>query len=115
MFFTDWEGPWILTDFALELCMAVFNNARFFSNLSEYDDYLAYEVRREGYEAGYTLKLLTPFLAAAGVKNKDVEKIAELSARFVPDAEKAMAMLQEKWTPVVISTSYTGYLKKRLQ
>ncbi|AAB89817.1 hypothetical protein [Archaeoglobus fulgidus] len=112
MFFTDWEGPWILTDFALELCMAVFNNARFFSNLSEYDDYLAYEVRREGYEAGYTLKLLTPFLAAAGVKNRDVERIAELSAKFVPDAEKAMATLQERWTPVVISTSYTQYLRR---
>ncbi|MBO8179940.1 MAG: hypothetical protein H0Z19_05585 [Archaeoglobus sp.] len=112
MFFTDWEGPWILTDFALELCMAVFNNARFFGNLSEYDDYLAYEVKKEGYEAGYTLKLLTPFLAAAEIKNRDVERIAELSARFVPDAEKAMARLQEKWKPVVISTSYTQYLKK---
>jgi len=112
MFFTDWEGPWILTDFALELCMAVFNNARFFSNLSEYDDYLAYEVKKEGYEAGYTLKFLTPFLAAAEIKNRDVERIAELSARFVPDAEKAMARLQEKWKPVVISTSYTQYLKK---
>jgi len=112
MFFTDWEGPWILTDFALELCMAVFNNARFFSNLSEYDDYLAYEVKRGGYEAGYTLKLLTPFLAAAGIKNRDVERIAKLSARFVPDAERAMARLQERWTAVVISTSYTQYLKK---
>lgn len=112
MFFTDWEGPWILTDFALELCMVVFNNARFFANLSEYDDYLAYEVKKEGYEAGYTLKLLAPFLAATEIKNRDVERIAELSARFVPDAEKAMARLQKRWKPVVISTSYTQYLRK---
>ncbi len=112
MFFTDWEGPWILTDFALELSMAIFNNQRFFRNLSNYDDYLAYEVKRDGYEAGYTLKLLAPFLAAAGVKNKDVERIAEQTARFVPDAEKTMKSLQESFKPVVISTSYIQYLKK---
>ncbi len=108
MFFTDWEGPWILTDFALELSMAIFNNERFFSNLSLYDDYLAYEVKREGYEAGYTLKFLAPFLAAADVSNEDVRKIASLTARFVPDAEKAVAKLSD---PVVISTSYIQYLE----
>ena len=108
MFFTDWEGPWVLTDFALELSMAVFNNERFFSNLSRYDDYLAYEVKKKGYEAGYTLKLLAPFLAAAGISNEDVRRIAEMSARFVPDAKKAMAELSK---PVVISTSYIHYLE----
>lgn len=108
MFFTDWEGPWILTDFALELSMAVFNNERFFSNLSLYDDYLAYEVKREGYEAGYTLKLLAPFLAAANVSNEEVRRIARLTAKFVPDAERAMAKLS---SPVVISTSYMQYLE----
>ncbi len=108
MFFTDWEGPWILTDFALELSMAIFNNERFFSNLSLYDDYLAYEVGKEGYEAGYTLKLLVPFLAAADVGNEDVKRIASLTARFVPDAEKAMTKLRD---PVVISTSYVQYLE----
>ena len=61
MFFTDWEGPWVLTDFALELSMAVFNNERFFSKLSLCEDDLAYGVKREGYEAGYTLKLRAPF------------------------------------------------------
>lgn len=112
MFFTDWEGPWILTDFALELSMAVFNNERFFRNLSLYDDYLAYEVKREGYEAGYTLKLLAPFLLAAEVTDEEMRKIAELTARFVPDAEKAMRRLQKNWTPVVISTSYLQYLEE---
>lgn len=112
MFFTDWEGPWILTDFALELSMAVFNNERFFRNLSLYDDYLAYEVKREGYEAGYTLKLLAPFLLAAEVTDEEMRKIAELTARFVPDAKKAMMKLQKNWTPIVISTSYLQYLEE---
>jgi len=112
MFFTDWEGPWILTDFALELSMAVFNNPRFFRNLSLYDDYLAYELKKEGYEAGYTVKLLVPFLVAAGVGNSRVSEIAELTAKFVPDAREAMSRLQKKWRPVVISTSYTQYLER---
>lgn len=112
MFFTDWEGPWILTDFALELTMAVFNNERFFSNLSLYDDYLAYKEKRKNYEAGYTLKLLVPFLLAAGITDRDVNEIAMNTARFVPDADRAMARLQKKWKPVVISTSYTQYLEK---
>ncbi len=110
-FFTDWEGPWILTDFAFELAMAAFNNDRFFKNLSLYDDYLAYEVKREGYEAGYTMKLLAPFIAAVGFKNEDLERIARLSARFVPHAKEAMEFLKARYKPVVISTSYMQYLK----
>lgn len=111
MFFTDWEGPWILTDFAYELANAVFNNDRFFRNLSLYDDYLAYEVKREGYEAGYTMKLLIPFFAAAKLKNEEVCRIAENVAAFVPDSKLAIDFLQQNWKPVVISTSYTQYLK----
>jgi predicted HAD superfamily phosphohydrolase len=109
--FTDWEGPWILTDFAFELSVAILNNDRFFRNLSQYDDYLAYEVRKEGYEAGYTVKLLVPFLKAAGVTNEGVRKIAEKVAKFVPDAETAMKYLQKTWVPVIISTSYIQYLE----
>ncbi|WP_202319147.1 haloacid dehalogenase-like hydrolase [Archaeoglobus neptunius] len=112
MFFTDWEGPWILTDFALELTMAVFNNERFFRNLSLYDDYLAYEVKKEGYEAGYTVKLLVPFIAAADITEARLANIAELTAKFVPDASEAMRRLQKMWKPVVISTSYRQYLEE---
>ncbi|RLI73515.1 hypothetical protein DRO97_07330 [Archaeoglobales archaeon] len=112
MFFTDWEGPWILTDFAYELTIAIFNNSMFFEKLSKYDDYLAYEVKKEEYEAGDTLKLLAPFLVAAEVKSEEVKKIAESVAKFVPDSNKAMEFLQQKYKPVVISTSYTQYLTK---
>ncbi len=108
--FTDWEGPWTLTDFALELSMAAFNNDRFFKKLSLYDDYLAYCVKKPGYEAGYTMKLLAPFIAAAGFGNEDVTKIAEMTATFVPDAKPAMKRLKKTAIPVVISTSYVHYL-----
>jgi len=112
MFFTDWEGPWVLTDFALELSRAILNNERFFMNLSDYDDYLAYKLGRGGYEAGYTLKLLVPFLASANLKNDEVAKLAELTVKFVPEAKLAMERLQKRWEAVVISTSYMHFLHK---
>lgn len=111
MIFTDWEGPWVLTDFAFELANAIFNNPRFFSNLSVYDDYLAYEKKKRGYEAGYTLKLLVPFFVAFEIRNKDVEEIAKSLTFFVRDAKISMDFIQRNWKVAVISTSYNQFLK----
>jgi len=111
MIFTDWEGPWVLTDFAFELANAIFNNPRFFSNLSIYDDYLAYEKKKRGYEAGYTLKLLVPFFVAFEIRNKDVEEIAKSLTFFVRDAKISMDFIQRNWKVAVISTSYNQFLK----
>ncbi len=108
--FTDWEGPWVLTDFAFELA-SIYMNSRFYSNLSSYDDHLAYTVGKPGYEAGYTVKLLVPFLKAAGVRNEDLKRLAGQLASFVPDSKKAMDHVQKVFTPVVISTSYIQFLE----
>ncbi|WP_456477998.1 hypothetical protein [Geoglobus ahangari] len=110
--FTDWEGPWIVTDIAYELSLAMFNNRGFFERLSQYDDYLAYVEKRPGYQAGDTLKLLAPFLVAAELTREEMERISEQTASFVGDAEEAMRLLQKSFHPVVISTSYTIYLEK---
>jgi len=48
---TDWEGPWVLNDFAYEICKELFPPL-FFEKLSSYDDYLAYEVKRPDYNPG---------------------------------------------------------------
>ncbi|MEM2727271.1 MAG: hypothetical protein QXV61_03330 [Archaeoglobaceae archaeon] len=109
--FTDWEGPWILNDFAQELCLAIFNNDRFFRNLSEFDDYLFYVEKREGYEAGYTLKLLVPFISAYGIKEGVIEGLIN-SAIFVPDAKRAGEEILRFFEPVVISTAYNKFVSK---
>lgn len=109
--FTDWEGPWILTDIAYELAVALFNNPEFFERLSQYDDYLAYVEKRPGYQAGDTLKLLAPFLVAAGLTLEEMEKISSRTPVFVLDARDAMDLVQDKVRPVVISTSYSLYLE----
>ncbi|MBO8182224.1 MAG: hypothetical protein H0Z28_05450 [Archaeoglobus sp.] len=111
LFFTDWEGPWITTDFAYEISKRILNNKAFFERLSQYDDYLYFVERKAGYNAGDTLRLLAPFIAAYGVSSSQLEQLAEETAFFVPDAEEAMRILQKKFRPVVISTSYVQYLE----
>ncbi|MEM4616885.1 MAG: hypothetical protein QXY19_07780 [Archaeoglobaceae archaeon] len=112
--FTDWEGPWVLNDFAYELCLAIFNNERFFRNLSEFDDYLFYVEKREGYEAGYTLKLLVPFISAFGIKEGVIDSLIN-SARFVPDAKRAGSEILNFFEPVVISTAYSKFVSATAQ
>ena len=112
IFFTDWEGPWITTDFAYEAALAFLNNYEFFRRLSQYDDYLAYVVKKEDYEAGDTLRLLAPFLVAAEVTTKELYELSEKIATFVPDAFDAMQWLLKRYTPVIISTSYSAYLER---
>jgi predicted HAD superfamily phosphohydrolase len=108
--FTDYEGPWVLNDFAYELCMAIFNNDRFFRNLSEFDDYLYYVVRKEGYEAGYTLKLITPFISAVG-QLEVVEKLLN-NVIFIPDAKKAADRILKFCRVVVVSTAPKKFVEE---
>uniref|UniRef100_A0A7J2THT5 HAD family hydrolase n=1 Tax=Archaeoglobus fulgidus TaxID=2234 RepID=A0A7J2THT5_ARCFL len=101
--FTDYEGPWVLNDFAYELCTSIFNDDRFFRNLSEFDDYLYYSAKKEGYEAGYTLKLIVPFISAFG-KLEIAEKLVD-SVVFVPKAKEAAERILKLCRVVVISTA----------
>ncbi len=110
--FTDWEGPWVLNDIAYELSLHVFGNKEFFERLSQYDDYLVYSQRRDDYQAGYTLKLLAPFLVASGITSKDIESFGVNNVVFVKDARLAMDLIKEKMEVAVISTSYSSFLKK---
>jgi len=110
MFFTDWEGPWVLTDFAYEIAIAFFNNHEFFERLSQYDDYLALIEKEDDYEAGDTLRLLAPFIVALNIDSEELKKFAEEVVVYTPDAEESMKRLL-KYEPVVISTSYIQFLE----
>jgi predicted HAD superfamily phosphohydrolase len=109
-FFTDWEGPWVTTDFAFEISKRFFNPA-FFERLSQYDDYLYFVERKKGYNAGDTLKLMAPFIAASEITSEKLGKLAKEVTSFVPDAERALNLLKEKFRPVIISTSYMQFLR----
>lgn len=111
-FFTDWEGPWVTTDFAFEISILFFKNPVFFERLSQYDDYLSYIRRKEEYEAGDTLKLLAPFLIASGVTSKKIREFSRDVVNFVPDAKISIRHI--KIRPVVISTTYNQFLEETI-
>jgi energy-converting hydrogenase A subunit R len=83
----------------------------FFKLISRYDDVLADVLKREGYKAGDTLRLILPFLAAFGVSNADMEAYSARSLRFVPDAKEALGEIRAEMPTFIISTSYEPYVK----
>jgi predicted HAD superfamily phosphohydrolase len=109
-FFTDWEGPWVTTDFAYEIAKAFLRNTVFFERLSQYDDYLAYVERKSNYEAGDTLKLLSPFIYASGITSRQLRELSRKVVNFIPDAREAISQI--KSTPVVISTAYKQFVEE---
>lgn len=109
VFFTDWEGPWVTTDFAYEIARKVLNNHTFFQRLSQYDDYLSYIVKKKDYEPGDTLKLLAPFIIASGATSQYLRETSRDLMSFTPHSRQALDCLN--YRPVVISTSYQQFLE----
>ncbi len=104
---TDWEGPWVLNDFAYEICRELFPPL-FFEKLSSYDDYLAYEVKKPDYNPGDTLRLIAPFLVAKGVDSAWLKKKSK--PVYVKDAF-ASARALRRFNLTVASTSYEQFLE----
>ncbi len=107
----DCEGPVTLNDNAFEICQHFLpQGGKFFTLISRYDDYLADVIRREGYVAGNTLKLIVPFFKAYGLTNKQVEDFCKESIRFVPNAKNMLRETRLRIKTFIISTSYTPYI-----
>jgi energy-converting hydrogenase A subunit R len=110
-FVTDCEGPVSLNDNALEMASAFIpNGADFYGKVSRYDDYLADIVKKPGYKAGDTLRLIIPFLKAFGVTNEMMEEYSRYHIIFVPGARETLARMQEETDAFIISTSYHPYI-----
>ena len=108
---SDCEGPLCLNDNAFEVCAkCVPDGERLFRQVSRYDDYLADIVRREGYEAGSTLKLIAPFLKAFGLTNAEMLAFSRGSVDMVRGAEETFAHVRHLDIPAfVVSTSYQQF------
>jgi energy-converting hydrogenase A subunit R len=109
---TDCEGPLALNDNAFELCRNFLkpDGDKFFKQVSRYDDCLAEIVKRPGYKAGETLKLILPFLKASGLTNAAVLDYSLKTMRLVPGAEEAYRFLHTLNFPLFeISTSYRQF------
>jgi len=112
LYVTDCEGPLTTNDNAQEVAERFIpEGAELFARLSRYDDFLADVVRKPGYNAGDTLRLLPPFLKAFHVTDEDVELFSAEGVLLVPGVEKALARVRALLPVYVISTSYTPYIR----
>jgi energy-converting hydrogenase A subunit R len=108
----DCEGPITLNDNALELCQfLVPDGGRFFSQISQYDDYLADTAKRSGYKAGNTLKLILPFLKVFGGTDRAVQDYSRNNLLLLPEAVKMVTYLASRTPVFIISTSYEPYIR----
>lgn len=112
LFVTDCEGPISLNDNAFELASHFIPDGdKFFAAVSRYDDILAYEIKRPGYNAGDTLKLITPFLKAYDVTNEKIVKFSRKNISLVPWARQLLEYVQGSMPSYIISTSYKQYIE----
>ena len=111
-FITDCEGPLTLNDNAFELSANfIEDGGELFKILSLYDDYLADIVKKEGYKAGNTLKLILPFFAVANLTNDDMVDFSKDNIYAVGDSQFLLKFLKEAMNTYIVSTSYGQYIE----
>jgi len=111
VFVSDCEGPISKNDNAFELTVRfVQDGDRFFSLISKYDDVLADVVKKSGYEAGDTLRLILPFLKAYGATDKKIRCFSATNVLLVPGAKDTLTFVRELGPSFIVSTSYEQYI-----
>ena len=109
---SDWEGPWVTADHAYEATRrGIPDGDRLFAGISEYDDYLSYIRRKNGYEPGDTLALIAPFLIAYDLDDAFLVRVARDHSNFIKGSLEAIKVLDRLGHPLrIISTSYCQYV-----
>jgi len=111
VFITDCEGPISKNDNAFELASRFIpDGARFFTLISRYDDIQADIIKRPGYKAGDTLKLILPFLKAYGATNDKMKAYSSQNILLVPGADETLRFVQKTMPSFIVSTSYEHYI-----
>ena len=106
-FISDCEGPISKNDNAYELAASfVHGGAHLFSLISKYDDVLADVVKKHGYKAGDTLRLILPFLKAYGATDKKIRDFSATNVLLVPGAKDTLIFVRKLMPSFIVSTSY---------
>jgi len=112
IFISDCEGPVSRNDNAFELASHFIpEGSRLFTFISRYDDVLADIVKRNGYKAGDTLKLILPFLKAYNVSNAMMTVFSLQNMLLVPAAKEMLAFVRRSMPAYIVSTSYEQYMR----
>jgi len=111
VFVTDCEGPISKNDNAFEFTSHFIPDGdRFFALISRYDDVLADIVRKPGYKAGDTLRLILPFLRAYGATNREMKAYSSRNILLVPGADETLKFVAGFMPSFIVSTSYEHYI-----
>ena len=111
VFVSDCEGPISKNDNAFELARNIISNgAHFFTLISKYDDVLADIVKKQGYKAGDTLRLILPFLKAYGATDKKIRDFSAKNILLVPGAKDTLRFVMNIMPSYIVSTSYEQYI-----
>jgi energy-converting hydrogenase A subunit R len=110
-FVSDCEGPISINDNAFELSNHFIDDGdKFFEIVSRYDDVLAYVLKRQGYNAGGTLKFILPFLKAYGATNNNIINFSTNNVHLIPGAVETMEYVNSIMPSFIVSTSYYHYI-----
>jgi energy-converting hydrogenase A subunit R len=112
IFISDCEGPISKNDNALEI-MSCFvpNGDKIFTTTSRYDDALADILKRAGYKAGDTLKLILPFLLAYDVTDKKMRDFSAQNLILINNAKKSLRHIRKIASSYIVSTSNEHYIR----
>ena len=111
VFITDCEGPLTLNDNAYEIAAEYIEDGdKLFKIISRFDDYLADELKKPGYHAGDTLKLIVPFFKLAGLANRDLIKFSREHIYLVEGSKEMLSLANDLMDAYIVSTSYGQYI-----
>jgi energy-converting hydrogenase A subunit R len=112
LFITDCEGPISKNDNAYELTAHFIPDGdKFFTLISKYDDAETDVVKRRGYNAGDTLRLILPFFKAHGVTNEKMKNFSAQHILLVPGAKDTLRFVRGLMPSFIVSTSYEQYMR----
>jgi energy-converting hydrogenase A subunit R len=112
IFISDCEGPISKNDNAFELASNFIPNGdKLFANVSRYDDVLADVLRKRGYSAGATLKLILPFFKAYNVTDRLVEDFSANNIILIAHSQVTLRHVQAVAHSFIVSTSYEHYIR----
>jgi energy-converting hydrogenase A subunit R len=112
VFISDCEGPISKNDNAFEITAHfVPNSGKLFTIISKYDDVLADVLKKPGYTAGNTLKLILPFLKAYDVTDTQMEEFSAQNLILIANSKNTLQHVKTIASAFIVSTSYEHYIK----
>jgi energy-converting hydrogenase A subunit R len=112
VFLSDCEGPISKNDNAYEATAHfVPNGGKLFSVISKYDDVLADIIKKPGYNAGDTLKLVLPFLKAHIVTDTALREFSAQNLLLIAGSREMLWHVRTLMASFIVSTSYEHYIK----